>query len=402
VAGAAHRWTIWLLWAVACASLVAAIVLTAHRGGSIYRDTADAGVVALGYATVGLALVRRVPENAISWLFLAVGVIAGVGLACDAYGARTLGLPGSAALAVAAGLLGPFPIFVLPALLLIYPSGHLPSPRWKPVAIAWVCATGMYLSAAVFWPGRLGLESDPSRRNPIGIGGTLGGAISVAGFAALLISVLLAIAAAASLVVRFRRARGIERQQLKGFAVAAVATCASVPLSGYLSSVDSPLATDVGRLLIPAAATGLIVATGLAVVRYRLYDIDVIVRRTLTYAALIVLLAATYLACVFALGRALDTITGQSGTLAVTISTLAVAALFQPLRARIQRTVDHRFNRSRYDAEQVLRGFGGRLRDQIDLSALEADVLDVVRTTVQPQHASLWLQRASEGTPRLR
>jgi hypothetical protein len=389
---------VWALWALAVASLAAASALTAARGGSTHPATVlDRGILVTGYASVGLALCLRVPRNAIGWLFLAFGVIGGVAAVCDAYADPRLGLPWSSAAAVAAGLLDPFPLFVLPVLLLVFPSGRLPSARWRPLAFVWGAGLAAYLLAAVFWPGPLGLDSDPSLRNPIGIGGGLGGLIVIVGITALATSLIAVIVAAVSLVVRFRRASGVLRQQLKWFGTAAAGIAVSIPLDVALSSSGSPLASAISTVILPVAATGLLVATGVAVLRYRLYEIDVLIRKTLVYALLVGSLAAVYLGGISLIGGALDAVTGTSGALAVTVSTLAVAAAFQPLRTRIQRTIDQRFYRQKYDANVTLEAFGARLRDQIDLAALHSEVLSVVNATVQPSHTSLWIRPTVAG-----
>ena len=193
----------------------------------------------------------------------------------------------------------------------------------------------------------------------------------------------------ACVALRFRRSREIERQQLKWFAAAVMTVLAVIVVVFAVYQATGRNHSDaiflIGTSIIP-------VATGLAMLRYRLYEIDVIMRRTVVYSALIVALAALYLGGVALLGWIFRSVTGQSGALAVTVSTLLVAAAFQPLRHRIQRTVDHRFYRRKYDAAVTLDAFSGRLREQIDLDALQTEVLGVVTETLQPSHASLWLR----------
>jgi hypothetical protein len=189
-------------------------------------------------------------------------------------------------------------------------------------------------------------------------------------------------------VVSYRRATGERRQQLKWVMCGSAVTAVAIPLFAF---GGGPIGLQVvGGLAIAA----LPISIGVGILRYRLYEIDVIIRKTLVYATLVAALALLYLGGIYAIGSTLQALTGQSSALAVTLSTLAVAAAFQPLRTRIQRGVEHRFYRQKYDAALTLQGLTGRLRDQVDLSALQSEVLDIVTLTLQPRHASLWLRAA--------
>jgi hypothetical protein len=233
--------------------------------------------------------------------------------------------------------------------------------------------------------------------NPIGVD-ALGGVIAVLDYAVLVLALTM-VASAASLVVRFRRAGMVEREQVKWLAAAA-------GVSAWIYLVDLCISVVAGgagpepvwRVLLDDAfvlSVGLIpVAIGIAVLRYRLYEIDVIIRRTLVYAALVSVLALLYFAIVYGIQAAVRSLSGQSGTLAVTVATLLVAAAFQPLRGRIQRAVDHRFYRGRYDAARTLESFSGRLREQVEIETVSGEVLEVVRQTLQPAHATLWIRPA--------
>ncbi len=230
---------------------------------------------------------------------------------------------------------------------------------------------------------------------------SLAGIVGVLDYAVVVLAVTM-VASAASLVVRFRRAGPVEREQVKWLAAAAgfsawiylVDLCISVAAGGagpepvWRKLIDDTFVLSLG--LIPAAI-------GVAILRYHLYEIDVIIRRTLVYATLVGSLALIYLAGVYGMQAAVRSVSGQSGTLAVTLSTLLVAAAFQPLRARIQRAVDHRFYRARYDAARTLDAFSGRLREQVDIETVSGEVLDVVRQTLQPTHATLWIRRPEAG-----
>ncbi|MEP6642042.1 MAG: hypothetical protein ABJB93_09075, partial [Gaiellales bacterium] len=192
-------------------------------------------------------------------------------------------------------------------------------------------------------------------------------------------------------VIRWRRATGAYRQQVKWLMCGSAMAVACLGLILIGPNMGASTAGRALRAAIPVGIAALPISIGVGILRYRLYEIDVIIRKTLVYTALLGLLAACYLGGVYLMGDVLQALTGQSGALAVTLSTLAVAAAFQPLRTRIQRSVDHRFYRRKYDAAQTLDAFTGRLRDQIELDALASDVLEVVRLTLQPSQASLWL-----------
>jgi hypothetical protein len=362
-------------------------------------------VAVFTYPVAGWLLAARRPENPIGWLLLAIGVSWGLGATAtyadytvklhhDLSGGPLLAVVANAFWLPAVGITGTF-------LLLLFPDGHLPGRRWR--YVAWTSAVAMVagVMGLVFDPGPLADAGYPGVQNPLGIDAL--GPILAAGWVAILVVVAMMVASAASLFVRYRRARGSERQQLKWLAAAAagvaVIYAVVVPLGAVLdpSSQHTPVwlsAAETGSLL----SFGLIpVAIVFAVLRYRLYEIDVIIRRTLVYALLVAVLAALYLGGVTLVGGVLRSVTGGSGTIGVTVSTLAVAAAFQPLRARIQRAVDHRFYRGRYDAVRTLESFSGRLREQVDIEAVSGEVLDVVRQTLQPAHVSLWLRSPEAG-----
>jgi hypothetical protein len=202
-----------------------------------------------------------------------------------------------------------------------------------------------------------------------------------------------AVAGGISLVVRFRRARGVERQQIKWFAFSGVVFCAVFAAGLFLWSLPESAGTMwIWPVLFLAGASTIPLAVGIAILRYRLYDIDLLINRTLVYGLLTVLLAAVYVGCVVLLQGVLRTLTGQESQLAVVVSTLAIAALFNPLRRRIQALVDRRFYRRKYDARKTLEAFSSKLRDETDLEALNNELVGVVRETMQPAHVGLWLR----------
>jgi hypothetical protein len=291
-------------------------------------------------------------------------------------------------------------------LLLLFPDGRLVSARWR--IVAWAAAADLAgLSAwLAFAPGPLGAAGLETVPNPLGIqwpgaSSRLLEAIARQALELLIaLSALLILLSAASMVVRFRRARGVERQQLKWFTY--------VPLVAVLvwlvSSVPAlmsgpPTVVVVLRVYVVGAiiSVGIPLAIGIAVLRYRLYDIDRLINRTLVYGLLTALLVAVYAAGVFVLGQLLNPVGGHS-ELAVAASTLAVAALFQPARRRVQAGVDRRFNRRRYDATKSVAAFSTRLRDEIDLDTLSAELLNVVDQTMEPTRASLWLRPSAPGS----
>jgi hypothetical protein len=353
------------------------------------------------FATVGAVIVARRPGNRIGWLCWAIGfsITAGflgskqlwVVLANQGRSSVWALLPLLGTMAYLGTLLG-----LLPFLVLLFPTGRLLSRRWRPVAWALGLMLGLYLTAVLLTPGPipLGLADNPD--NPLGLEsaeGLLRTVQTMAGIAA----PALVLAALASVVVRFRRARGDERQQLKWFTFVVVAELVLLPGLGGLAERVAP---EVGALVVFPVSISLIpIAIGVAVLKYRLYDIDRIINRTLVYGLLTALLGAVYLAGVFGLGQLLNPVRGESA-LAVAASTLAVAALFQPARRRIQAVVDRRFNRRKYDTVRTVEAFSGRLRDELDLDALSVELLGVVDQTMQPTTVSIWLRPSVERSPR--
>jgi hypothetical protein len=393
-------------WSVGVACIVIAIptlvLMVLGVGKSTPGDTFVQGglggvaflVASLAFAVVGALVVSRVPGNPIGWIFCVVGLILSLGDLAYHYGDYALyGAPGSlpgAVVAVWLNQLGVPPAFGLVALsLLLFPNGRLLSRRWRPALWLGIAGIVCILGYAVR-PGRFDWPFN-SVTNPLGIPGGYGLFNATTAFGWPLMAAT-AVLAGVAMALRLRRSRGDQRQQLKWMALAAavggVVTVANVA-SFFLAvkGIEQLRSVTLGLVfaIVPVAA-------GIAILRYRLYDVDVVINRALVYGGLTASLALTYFGSVLLLQLALSSVTGGSG-LAVAGSTLGVAALFRPARRRIQETVDRRFYRRKYDAERTLAAFSARLREQVDLDSLCAELLDVVDQTMQPAHLSLWLRR---------
>jgi hypothetical protein len=378
----------WGLAALAMLLMSAAEVLgrTAGGGSGVFI-----WAIAITFAAVGALIASRHADNAIGWLFLGAAVSAGVGYLAGAYADHWLDTGDGPALvgktAAAYSSVSWFPWILVPStfLLLLFPDGHLLSRRWRPVA--WCAAVGMALGFVTQWLLAGPLEDFPQVANPYGVDSPVIDFLT--GVAVLLIVVGIA-GSSASLILRFRRARGEQRQQMKWIAFAGAVAGLCVMVFTVLYDVVGETVANSGIML---GVLCLPLAAGLAILRYRLYDIDVVINRTLVYGALTAILAAAYLGSVLLLQLLLNGITGDSG-LAVAASTLGVAALVRPARARIQAVVDRRFFRRKYDAAQTLEEFSSRLRDQLDLGTLNTELSSVVHETLQPAHVSVWLRSA--------
>jgi hypothetical protein len=362
------------------------------------------GLMMLAFPLCGAVIATRRPELPIGWLLLTIGLGWALSNATSYsdYGLRLH--PGSLPLADYAAVLGSVmwvPTIGLTGthLLLLFPDGRLPGRRWRFVAYLSALGIAVGSAALILTPGRMTDAGYPHTENPIGVS-ALGSVTGVAQAALILIPVAI-VGSAASLIVRYRRSSALERQQIKWLAASAAVVAAIYLIVMPLSLVSPSSSADPAWLqaaqAIALLSFGLIpVAIGVAVLRHGLYTIDVIIRKTIVYAALIVSLALLYIGGVYAIEGVVRTVSGQSGTLAVTLSTLMVAVAFQPLRSRIQRAVDQRFYRARYDASRTLEAFTGRMRDQVDLETLSDEVLEVVRGALHPSHATLWLRSTGD------
>ena len=382
-----------LAWSL-CASFVVieGTIVWLVANGTGESDEA-LGMLLIGYAVIGALIASRRPRNPVGWLLIGIALAFSIQAFCEVYVASPSN-PGYAAAGVVAGWVWYIWFTLVVVFLpLVFPDGRLLSRRWRPVLWLALAALACSIVGATFKPGELDL-SFPIE-NPLGASGIWADVVAGLKTAGDLLSIVAFLLTAASLVLRIRRARGIERQQLKWFALVGLVALTGITLAMFEVLVPGGWRLAVGAVgwftFLFTAVIGVPAATGVAILRHRLYDIDVVINRTLVYVGLTATLAGAYLGGVLLLGLALSPLTEDS-KLAVAGSTLAVAGLFGPARARIQAAVDRRFYRRRYDAARTLEAFGGRLRDELDLEALGADLRWVVRDTVQPAHVSLWLR----------
>ena len=394
----------WSLWALSMALTVFALLLLIlnlnHPGVHVYDYWLENTLGALLFSTVGAIVGSRRSQNPVGWLLCLYGLANAVGHFSSQYAIYTLlarsdALPAGEAMAWISSWILP-PIIGLQVLtFLLFPTGRLPGRRWR--WLAWLTVafvvTGTITSAFSFG-ANAGLGPV---QNPLGIEGFS----RIYDGIVLTLPTFLYAAVAFSLFVRLRRAGGVERQQIKWFAYAVVATVVGITVAYAIpDTIDTPLWFDwLGYALVVATTPVIPVSIGIAILRYRLYDIDRIINRTLVYGGLTVTLALLYFSVVTATQELLRALTGQEQQPQpiVVASTLLSAALFNPLRLRMQEFVDRRFYRSKYDARKVLEAFSSRLRDETDLDSLSDELVGVVHETMQPAHTSMWLRRPEKS-----
>jgi len=379
-----HRAASWLAWSVCVVSLLilaSSLLLIIlgwstplPRGLTPWRDQIVSVFGVLGVPILGGIVASRQPQNPYGWLWLGFGLSLALIQLSEPYAAYSVAVkPGSlpaprGASGLVEGVGFVVAITFLPFLLLLFPTGRLPSERWRPVA--WIALAA----------GATGVTLGPFLSEDNGLI-----------VAVVIVLIIASVLSAFSLVVRYGRASGVERQQLKWFAIAAVLLCAD-PVADLLG-LDSLFGNALlWTLLDTVTLTGLYVAIGIAILRYRLYDIDIVINRTLVYGSLTAILVMVYLGSVVLLRGLVFGFTGQSSQLTIVVSTLVIAALFNPLRRRIQGFIDRSFYRRKYDAAKTLEAFSTKLRDETDLDALSDDLVGAVRETMQPSHVSLWLR----------
>jgi hypothetical protein len=396
--GKRSTWVAWFMLAIFVVSVLVVGALMVANGSFQQEPLADTVALLLAFTAfmvVGALIVAHRPGNAIGWIFSAAGLLAVTGALAEEYANYAyLTRPGSPPGAIVAAWYASwawYPTVFLALLftLLFFPTGRLLSPRWRPVA--WLAGAAMAgFTALAALKSSLGVEEGRVVSNPIGMAGLQNPEESTVGVVLLNLLLLMAVLAFVSLVIRFRRSRGDERQQLKWFTYAG----ALVPLA----ALGDLLPVAVSNLVVAAQLAFLPVAVGIAILRYRLYDIDRLINRTLVYGLLTVLLAGVYASAVLVLGQLFGGLRAEPPSWVVAGATLAVATLFQPARRRIQLAVDRRFNRRRYDAAKTIQAFSARLREELDLDTLSAELLAVVETTMQPTTASLWLRPSARGS----
>jgi hypothetical protein len=380
-------WSLWLVAFGCCAGglVVTLAVIRPLTVAVLAEGAVRALVFPLGFATIGLVLTLRRPANPIGWLFAAAGLAWSLPIPAEPWLDRLVGeqrpLPLLAKVAAVYGEFNWAPATVLGVTLpaLLVPDGRLRSRRWRVVAAGAVAAAALVLVGDAVAPTRL---EDHLIANPFGLAGPAGTVASTVAGVGYILWMASMVASMACVVLRFRASGGVERQQLRWVAAGAAAAVA-----GLLGGAVTPQRTAISSCLY---AMVLCIPTGVAVavLRYRLWDLDRLVSRTVTYTLVTGLLVLPYLALLPAVSR----LAGDAGGLAVAATTLAAVALFAPLRRRVQHLVDRRFNRRRYDAARTLEAFAARLREQVDLDALSAELLAVADQTVQPTRASLWLR----------
>jgi hypothetical protein len=384
--GGMGRLASWLAWAVCALSLTLTalnfllIAMNVSLNTPAYVFWPELTFLAAGYSVIGAVIASRLPNHPIGWICCAIGLIAAVDHFSGEYSLYALlaqphSIPGGRAMLWLQGWLWMLFVGLIVFLLLLFPTGRLPSRRWRP--FAWVSVA--VISAAVTWSSIIspdvGFNAPPS---PVQLGVLLLGGV-----------------AAGSVIVGRRNARGVERQQIKWLLYVGPLFFIAAGLHigfYYFWLAGGPWGLWASYLLVAVGGLSGPIAVGIAILRYRLYDIDLLINRTLVYGSLTATLVALYFGGIVVLQRLFVLLTGQRSTLAVVASTLVIAALFNPLRRSIQSLIDRRFYRNKYDAARALEAFSVKLREETDLGALSDDLLGVVRETMQPAHISLWLR----------
>jgi hypothetical protein len=391
-----RRTASWLAWSTCALSLVLTalsvllLILLLRSYTPIYYYWLETSMVAVGYSIVGAIVASRLPESPIGWLFCAIGLCFGfVHFSAEyveyALLAPSRSLPAGEVFAWLSSWIWVGGLGLVVFLDLLFPNGRLPSARWR-----WFSrfTAIVLLPAAILAALSPGLILSSTLRNPLGIEGLPNSSKAIEAFMYGLVVV-----GASSMLARLRHAGTIERQQIKWFAYATAVAISGVILKNTIyPAVGVKWVWWVGLILTAVGVVSSPIAMGIAIFRYRLYEIDILINRTLVYAPLTALLVVLYFVVIVVLQSVFVALTGEQSTLAVVASTLLIAALFTPLRRRIQSFIDRRFYRRKYDARKTLEDFSARLREETNLEALNKELVGVVSETMRPAHVSLWLQ----------
>jgi hypothetical protein len=370
---------------IVVAALVIAISISKRP---VYEENP---VVSIVYSVLAVLIISRQPRHTVGWLFLVVGFFSAFG---------TLGI-GLSQLEFSSGSelgwVGSFSwilVFMVPITLVLqfFPDGRLPSRRWWPITVMTLLGMGGLAASIAFHPWPWEAMDIPEANNPFAIAGSDRFFDSLADLSIVFFGIGL-VGSLASVVVRFRRSQGIERAQMKWLVYTAIV--------GIVPMLLLPTGSPIGELLFRLLPIVFAVAITIAILRTQLFDIDVIIRKTLVYALLSAVLALVYLSTVILLQSVVEAISGQQSAISIVISTLIIAALFAPLRRRVQDFIDRRFYRRRYDAERTLAAFGQFVRDATDLDALKAELLRVTEETMQPEQVALWLNPVTDEQGRV-
>jgi hypothetical protein len=399
----AAAWLAWSLVALSVALLLSGIALSRTTratvpglayGGEAELDSAILSLATvLTFSVVGAVVASRHPRNAIGWIFCTMGLVVGLNTLAGGYAEYWLasgsGLRSLGETAAWFSSWSWIPLVFVPTsfLLLLFPDGRPPSPRWR--SVAWCAGLGITGFVVGYALEAGPLEDFPQIVNPYGVDSPI---VGIVGVAASFVVGGSMVASAVSLVMRLRRGGSEQRQQIKWLAYGGAVVVGAIFVAGFVAIWSA----EASIVLISLALLGLPIFTGIAIARHRLYDIDFLINRTLVYGSLTVLLASAYVGGVVGLQVLFRALSGQESTLAIVASTLAIAALFGPLRRRVQAFVDRRFYRRKYDATKTLAAFNARLRDETDLNTLSNDVVGVATRTMQPAHVSLWLRPDAE------
>ena len=386
-------WRAWSIWAVSVAATATALGYTAvhplpAKLASQAGNGLDGAVVVVfvgSFATVGALLAWKRPGNPIGWLLSATGLAYAVG----AFGGLLLHFHQTLTLANWLGWIFGLGLWLCVFVVLLFPTGRLPSRRWRPVA--WAAGAGLagWVLGNAF--ASTILQNSPPTPNPVGVTGPAGDIFKIMAVGGELLIPATGLAAIASLAFRYRRAGTAERAQLKWLlyagAVIVVALVATIPIERIMGPNDT--ANNLENAMSSGAVALVAVAIGIALLRYRLYDIDRVISRTLAYAIVTGLLVGVYAGLVLLTTQ----VFGLHTPVAVAAATLAAAALFNPVRRRVQKAVDRRFNRARYDADRTVAAFAAHLKDAVDLDSVQADLAGVVHQALEPAHVSVWISQ---------